>query len=138
MATIKVFDPVSVPLSVLQELQELRALVEQLRRENERLRQENERLRGELDEARAGLDRRTARPNARPRRSPRGPQAAAQEPRPKAGEAHGRHGHRSAPSPAVVDEVLERPCRRLALIAGAGSARPESPPSIRPRSRGVP
>ena len=56
MVSIKVFDPVSVPFSVLEELQQLRALVEQLRHENERLRRENERLRGELDEARASLD----------------------------------------------------------------------------------
>ena len=56
MASIKVFDPVSVPLCVLEELQQLRAQVEQLRQENERLRQENERLRRERDEARASLD----------------------------------------------------------------------------------
>ena len=31
MASIKAFDPVSVPLSVLEEVQQLRALVEQLR-----------------------------------------------------------------------------------------------------------
>ena len=49
MASIKAFDPVSVPLSVLEELQQLRAEVE-------RLRQENERLRRELEEARASLD----------------------------------------------------------------------------------
>ena len=56
MASIKVFDPVSVPFSDLEELQQLRALVEQLRQENQRLRRENWRLRGELDAARAGLD----------------------------------------------------------------------------------
>lgn len=56
MASIKVFDPAFVPLSVLEELQELRAQVERLRQEDERLRQENERLRRELEEARARLD----------------------------------------------------------------------------------
>jgi hypothetical protein len=38
MASVKVFDPVSLPLRVLEELQQLRARVEQLRWENERLR----------------------------------------------------------------------------------------------------
>src|SRR4051812_31132438 len=110
MATIKVFDPVSVPLSVLQELQDLRALVEQLRRENERLRHENERLRGELDEARASLDlaQRQAKRQAAPfSKGP--PKPRPKRPGRKAGKAHGRHGHRLPPSPAVVDEVLEAP-----------------------------
>ena len=39
MVSIKVFDPVSVPRCVLEELQQLRAQVEQLRQENEHLRQ---------------------------------------------------------------------------------------------------
>jgi transposase len=110
MATIKVFDPVSVPLSVLEELQQLRALVEQLRQENERLRRENEGLRGELDVARASLDqaRRQAKRQAAPfSKGPPKPQP--KKPGRKAGKAHGRHGHRLAPSPAVVDEVLEAP-----------------------------
>lgn len=110
MATIKVFDPVSVPLSVLQELQELRALVERLRRENEQLRQENERLRSELDEARASLDlaQRQAKRQAAPfSKGP--PKPRPKKPGRKAGKAHGRHGHRLPPSPAVVDEVLEAP-----------------------------
>ena len=117
MAAIKVFDPVSVPLSVLEELQELRALVEQLRRaneqlrqENERLHRENERLRGELDAARASLDqaRRQAKRQAAPfSKGP--PQLQPKKPGRKAGKAHGRHGHRLAPDPAVVDEVLEAP-----------------------------
>src|SRR5262245_33099553 len=47
MASIKVFDPVSVPLCVLEELQRLGAQLEQLRRENEHLRQENGRLQRE-------------------------------------------------------------------------------------------
>ena len=59
VASIKVCDPVSVPLCVLEELQQLRAQVEQLRRENERLLQENERLRRELEEARTNLDQRS-------------------------------------------------------------------------------
>jgi transposase len=110
MASIKVFDPVSVPFSVLEELQQLRALVEQLRQENERLRRENERLRGELGEARARLDQ--AQRQAKRQAAPfsKGPP----KPQPKrpgriAGKAHGRHGHRSPPGPAAVDEVLEAP-----------------------------
>jgi transposase len=121
MATIKVFDPVSVPLSVLQELQELRALVERLRRENEQLRQENERLRGELDEARASLDlaQRQAKRQAAPfSKGP--PKPRPKRPGRKAGKAHGRHGHRLPPSPAGVDEVLEAPLPQACPHCGGG------------------
>jgi transposase len=110
MASIKVFDPVSVPFSVLEELQQLRALVEQLRQENERLRREIERLRGELDAARAGLDQaqRQAKRQAAPfSKGPPKPQP--KKPGRKAGEAHGRHGHRLPPGPAAVEEILEAP-----------------------------
>src|SRR3954468_19253471 len=110
MASIQVFDPVSVPLSVLMELQQLRAHVERLRQENERLRQENERLRRELEEARASLDqaqRQSKRQAAPFSKGPPKPQPKA--PRRKSGEAHGRHGHRVPPDPAAIDEVLEAP-----------------------------
>src|SRR3954451_21482926 len=110
MASIKVFDPVSVPLCVLEELQQLRAQVEQLRQENERLRQENERLRRELDEARAGLDqaqRQSKRQAAPFSKGPPKPQP--KTPGRKSGQAHGRHGHRSPPSLTAVDEILEAP-----------------------------
>src|SRR3954451_7311142 len=117
MASIKVFDPVSVPLCVLEELQQLRAQVEQLRQENERLRQENERLRQEnerlrreLDEARASLDqaqRQSKRQAAPFSKGPPKPQP--KTPGRKAGQAHGRHGHRLPPGPTAVDEVLEAP-----------------------------
>src|SRR4051794_16222233 len=103
MASIKVFDPVSVPLSVLEELQQLRAEVE-------RLRQENERLRRELDEARASLDqaqRQSKRQAAPFSKGPPEPQP--KKPGRKSGTAHGRHGHRSPPSPTAIDEVLEAP-----------------------------
>src|SRR2546430_14654342 len=103
MASIKVFDPVSVPFSVLEELQKLRALVEQLRRENERLRRE-------LDEARASLDqaqRQSKRQAAPFSKGPPKPQP--KTPGRKAGQAHGRHGHRLPPGPTAVDEVLEAP-----------------------------
>src|SRR3954470_21498328 len=103
MASIKVFDPVSVPLSVLEELQQLRAEVE-------RLRQDNERLRRELEEARARLDqaqRRSQRQSAPFSKGPPKPQP--KKPGRKSGKAHGRHGHRLPPSPAAVDEVLEAP-----------------------------
>jgi transposase len=110
MASIKVFDPVSVPLSVLEELQELRGQVEQLRQENERLRQENERLRRELDEARTSLEQaqRQSKRQAAPF-SKGTPKPQPKKPGRKSGEAHGRHGHRLPPSPAAVDEVLEAP-----------------------------
>jgi transposase len=110
MASIKVFVPVSVPRSVLEELQQLRAQVEQLRRENERLHRENERLRLELDEARADLDqaRRQSKRQAAPfSKGP--PKSEPKTPGRKSGAAHGRHGHRSPPSPAAVDEILEAP-----------------------------
>ena len=117
MASIKVFDPVSVPFSVLEELQQLRAQVEQLRQENERLRQEherlrqeNERLQRELEGARAGLDqaqRQSKRQAAPFSKGPPKPQP--KTPGRKSGTAHGRHGHRLPPSPAAVDEILEAP-----------------------------
>src|SRR4051794_28948910 len=110
MASIKVFDPVSVPLCVLEELQQLRAQVEQLRRENERLLRENERLRRELEEARTNLDqaqRQSKRQAAPFSKGP--PKSQPKTPGRKSGQAHGRHGHRLPPSPATVDEVLEAP-----------------------------
>jgi transposase len=110
MASIKVFDPVSVPLCVLEELQQLRAQVGQLRRENEHLRQEIERLRHERDAARTDLDQaqRQSRRQAAPfSKGPPKPQP--KRPGRKAGAAHGRHGHRLPPDPATVDEVLEAP-----------------------------
>src|SRR5512135_83311 len=124
MASIKVFDPVSVPLSVLEGLQQLRAQVEQLRQENERLRQENERLRQEnerlrqenerlqreLEEARVSLDqaqRQSKRQAAPFSKGPPKPQP--KKPGRRSGKAHGRHGHRLSPGPAAVDEVLEAP-----------------------------
>ena len=117
MASIKVIDPVSVPLSVFQELQELRAQLAPLRQENERLRQENERLRREnehlrreLAEARAGLDQ-AKRPSKRQAApfSKGPPKPHPKRPGRKSGAAHGRHGHRPPPDPATVDEVLEAP-----------------------------
>ena len=103
MSSIQVFDPVSVPLPVLEEWQQLRAQVEQLR-------QENERLRRELEAARAGLDQaqRQAKRQAAPfSKGP--PKPPPKKPGRKSGPAHGRHGHRVPPSPAAVDEVLEAP-----------------------------
>ena len=108
MASIKVFDPVSVPLCVLEELQQLRAQVERLRRENEHLRRENERLQRDLDAARTDLDqsqRQSKRQAAPFSKGP--PKPTPKRPGRKAGAAHGRHGHRLPPDPATVDEVLE-------------------------------
>jgi transposase len=110
MASIKVFDPVSVPLCVLDELRQLRAQVEQLRQENQRLRQDNERLQRELEEARAGLEqaqRQSKRQAAPFSKGP--PKPDPKTPGRKAGAAHGRHGHRLPPSPAAIDEVLDAP-----------------------------
>ena len=98
MAFIKVFDPVSVPLCVLEELQQLRAQVEPLRQENERLRQENERLRRELEEARARLDqaqrpsKRQAAPFSKGRRTAR-PKRPGRKP------GQGRFAFRTLPTP---------------------------------------
>jgi ribosomal protein L34E len=110
MASIKVFDPVSVPLTVLEELQQLRAQIERLHQENEHLRRENERLRRELEAVCADLDQ--ARRQSQRQAAPfsKGPP----KPRPKrpgrqAGTAHGRHGHRLPPDPTVIEEVREAP-----------------------------
>src|SRR3974377_1749021 len=117
MASIKVFDPVSVPLSVLEELQQLRAQVERLRPENAPLRPENKPLRKDThrpkrnhEEPRASLDqaqRQSKRQAAPFSKGPPKPQP--KTPGRKSGTAHGRHGHRLPPSPAAVDEVLEAP-----------------------------
>jgi transposase len=110
MASIKVVDPVSVPLCVLEELQQLRAELAQLRQDNERLRQDNQRLQRELEQARAERDqaRRQSKRQAAPfSQGPPKPQP--KRPGRKSGPAHGRHGHRLPPSPAQVDEVLAAP-----------------------------
>jgi transposase len=123
MASIKVFDPVSVPLCVLEELQQLRAQVEQLRRENEHLRRENERLQRELDAARTNLDqaqRQSKRQAAPFSKGPPKPQP--KRPGRKSGTAHGRHGHRLPPDPAAIDEVLEAPLPEACPTCG-GSVR---------------
>jgi transposase len=101
MASIKVFDPVSVPLSVLEELQQLRAEVERLRQENERLRRELEAARASLDQAQRQSKRQAAPFSKGP------PKSQPKRPGRKSGTAHGRHGHRPPSSPAAVDEVLE-------------------------------
>src|SRR3954466_6304000 len=129
MASIKVFDPVTVPLTVLEELQQLRAQVEQLRQENERLRRENERLRRELEEARARLDQaqRQSKRQAAPF-SKGSPKLQPKKPGRKSGTAHGRHGHRLPPSSAAVDEVLEAPlpdaCPRCRGLVPGGEGAP--------------
>jgi transposase len=110
VASIKVCDPVSVPVSVLAELQDLRALVQRLLQDNQRLRQDNERLQGELRELRSQLDqaKRQAKRQAAPfSKGPPKPQP--KKPGRKSGPAHGRHGHRLPPAPGTVDVVLEAP-----------------------------
>jgi transposase len=101
MASVKVFNPVSVPLSVLEELQQLRAQVEQLRRENEHLRRELEEARASLDQAQRQAKRQAAPFSKGP------PKSRPKKPGRKSGKAHGRHGHRPPPSPATIDEALE-------------------------------
>lgn len=106
MASIRVCDPVSVPLSVLEELRQLRAALEQLRQDNDRLRHDNERLRRELDQTRADLEqaRRQAKRQAAPfAKGP--PSPSPKKPGRKAGDRHGRHGHRLPPPPDRVDEA---------------------------------
>jgi transposase len=110
MASIHVCDPVSVPLSVLEELQQLRAALEQVRQDNDRLRRDNERLQRELNEARANLEeaRRHAKRQAAPfAKGPPSPQP--RKPGRKAGARHGRHGHRPMPPPDRVDEAHDAP-----------------------------
>ncbi len=110
VASIKVCDPVSVPLGVLEELQQLRAQFAQLRQENERLRQDNERLQRELGQARADLEqaRRQSKRQAAPfSKGP--PKAQPKRPGRKPGSAHGRHGHRPAPPPDRIDQILDAP-----------------------------
>jgi transposase len=110
MAEIKVCEPVSVPVSILQELQEIRAQLGQLRqeverltRENDRLRQENERLKAELEQSRRQSKRQAAPFSKGP------PKPQPKKPGRKPGTAHGRHAHRPRPDPACVDEVLDAP-----------------------------
>ena len=135
MASIKVCDPVSIPLFVYEELQELRAQVAQFRQENERLRQENERLRRELAEAKASLDqaKRQSKRQAAPfSKGP--PKPYPKRPGRKAGAAHGRHGHRLPPPPPRSMKSSRRPSPTLALTAAAVSAKLRLPRSIRPKS----
>jgi transposase len=107
---IKVCDPVSVPLSVVLELKDLRACLEALRQQNETLRQQNERLRQENQRLQRELDetRRQSKRQAAPfSKGPPKPQP--KRPGRKSGKAHGRHGRRLPPLPAAVDEVLQAP-----------------------------
>jgi len=108
--SIKVCDPVKVPASFLADLNDLRALVEQLRGDNEQLRQDNERLRQELAQARAERDQaqRQSKRQAAPF-SKGTPQSQPKKPGRKSGDAHGRHGHRLPPPPTAIDEVIEAP-----------------------------
>jgi transposase len=110
MATIKVFDPVRVPVSVLEELQQIRASLEQARQDIEALRLDNERLRGELADARQHLDqaRRQAKRQAAPF-SKGAPKSQPKRPGRKPGDAHGKHGHRLPPAPGDIDFVHEVP-----------------------------
>ncbi len=110
MASIKVCDPVSVPLSVLGELKDLRARVERLVQENERLRQDNERLQRELAEARAEIDKANRQSKRQAAPFSKGPpKLQPKTPGRKRGAAHGRHGHRPPPQPDQIDEVLDAP-----------------------------
>jgi transposase len=109
-ASIKVCDPVSVPVSFLADLNELRAELKGLRLDNERLRLDNERLQRELAQTKAELDqtRRQSKRQAAPF-SKGAPKAQPKTPGRKRGPAHGRHGHRPPPPPETVAEVLDAP-----------------------------
>jgi transposase len=110
VASIKVMDPVQVPVSVLSELNDLRSRLDALARENERLRAQNQRLQQQLDQAKADLD--AARGAGKRQAAPfsKGPpKAQPRRPGRKPGPAHGRHGHRAAPPPDRIDETLEAP-----------------------------
>jgi len=109
-ASIKVCDPVSMPVSFLADLSDLRSQLERLRQDNERLRQDNERLQRELARAKAELDetRRASKRQAAP--FAKGPaKAQPKTPGRKSGAAYGRHGHRPPPPPESVDEILDAP-----------------------------
>ena len=110
VAEIKVCDPVSAPLFLVEDLRTLRVQVEQLRLENERLRLENERLQRELQQATASLNQanRQSKRQAAPF-SKGSPKPHPKKPGRQAGKAHGRHGHRPVPAPTAVDETLEVP-----------------------------
>ena len=113
MASIKVFDPVSVPVSVLEELQQLRAQVDQLRRENERLRRELEEARTNLDQA-----QRQSKPQAAPfSKGP--PKPHPKTPGRKSGTAHGPMATACPPALRRLMKSWRPPCRRLALGAVA-------------------
>jgi transposase len=110
MLSAKADDPAQVPVSFLQELQEIRVALELARQDNERLRQENERLRLELAQARQQLEqarRQGKRQSAPFSKGPPKPQP--KRPGRKAGDAHGKHGHRAPPAPGGADEVHEAP-----------------------------
>jgi transposase len=110
VVTIKVCDPVSAPASLVEDLQKLRAQLEQVLQDNERLRRDNERLRRELDQARADLDtaRRAGKRQAAPfSKGP--PKSQPKKPGRKRGPAHGRHAHRPVPAPGSIDQTLDAP-----------------------------
>jgi len=111
-ASIKVCDPVSVPVSVLAELNDLRAQVERLSRENERLQRELAEARAELDQLRRQSKRQAAPFSKGP------PKANPKTPGRKRGAAHGRHGHRLAPEPSRVDETYEASLPKLCPHCG--------------------
>jgi transposase len=120
MASIKVCEPVSVPACILAELNDLRAQLARLRQENDRLRLDNERLQRELQEARGELEqaKRQGKRQAAPfSKGP--PKAQPKTPGRKRGAAHGRHGHRLAPPPEQVAEVLEAPLPAACPHCGA-------------------
>jgi transposase len=103
VASIQVCDPVSAPASLVEELQRLRAHVEQLLRENERLRRELDQAKADLDAARRAGKRQAAPFSKGP------PKAHPRTPGRKPGAAHGRHGHRPAPPPGHVDQAIDVP-----------------------------
>jgi transposase len=110
MASLKVCDPVQVPVSILLELQQTRAALEQARQDNERLRLDNERLQRQLAEAHQQLQqaRRQGKRQAAPFAKGE-PKANPRKPGRKPGKEYGPKAHRRPPSPEQIDEVFEAP-----------------------------
>ena len=115
MASIKVFDPVSVPLFF-----EKRG---QLRAENYRLRSENERLRAELAQAHANLDEATRRCKRQAAPISKAPPKANPK---KSGRKSGSDcGHRPSPPPDRIDVTFDAPLPTACPCCG-GAARETS------------
>ena len=146
MASIKVFDPVSVPFSVLEELQQLRAKSSNsarrtnafARRTNAFARRTNASNANSKGPAPAST-RLNASPNARPHPSPRGlPSHSPRRPAANPARPTGATATACPPAPRLSMKSLRHPCLTRALSAVAPSGKQRSPHSIRRKSLDVP